>query len=72
MLGYVAAGAVLGIGGAILIAGNLRSLLVGVSPRDPLTVAAAVTVMGAVAVAGALAPLLKAVRTDPAEVLDSA
>jgi hypothetical protein len=68
-LPYVGLGAVAGVAGATLLAGNLRSLLVGVAPRDPLTTAAAVALMGAVATLGVVVPGLRAVRTDPTEAL---
>jgi predicted permease len=68
-LPYVGLGAVAGVAGATLLAGNLRSLLVGVAPRDPWTTAAAVALMGAVATLGVVVPVLRAVRTDPTEAL---
>jgi putative ABC transport system permease protein len=61
----VALGAVLA-----LVAGRLvQSLLVGVSPSDPLTLAIVVITLLAVSVAAALLPARRAARVDPVEAL---
>ena len=63
------AGAAIGLIGA-LIAGRLtRSLLVGVSPTDPRTLAIVTCVMLAVACAAAFLPAKRASGVDPIEVL---
>ncbi len=70
ILGHVGLGTLAGGLVALLIAGALESLLVGISPRDPATVLGAVGLTGVMALSGTVGPLLQAVRTDPARVLD--
>ena len=65
----VAAGIVFGIVGALGLARLLGSLLFGVTPADPLSVAGAAIVLLAVGALAALVPALRASRTDPALVL---
>lgn len=64
-----AAGVVAGLGLAYLAGRSLASLLAGVSPRDPLTIAVAVAVAMAGALVGTLLPALRAARTQPTEAL---
>jgi ABC-type antimicrobial peptide transport system permease subunit len=53
-----------------LAAGNLFSpILYGISPRDPVTFALAVLLMGAVAMAAGWFPARRAMSTDPASAL---
>jgi predicted permease len=62
----IAIGTALGVGGALLVAGVIKSFLFGTAPNDPTTLA---TVAGVLAVAGclaALAPALRAAKIDPA------
>jgi predicted permease len=60
------AGAVLGIVGTLAGSRWLSSLLFGVSPRDPLTIAAATAFLFAIALLAALVPTRRALRVDPA------
>jgi putative ABC transport system permease protein len=58
-------GAAGGALGALLTAGAMRSLLYGVAPSDPVTLAAAVLLVLAVALTASLLPARRAVATDP-------
>jgi len=58
-------GAAGGALGAFLAARAMRSLLYGVAPSDPLTLAAAVVLVVAVALTASLIPARRAVATDP-------
>jgi predicted permease len=49
----------------------MSSLLFGVQPADPVTIAVTVTVCGAVSLCGALLPALRAVQVSPMSVLRS-
>jgi putative ABC transport system permease protein len=60
-----AAGGVLGLLGAVLLARQLDALLVGVSRYDPMTLAAAAIGVACVAIAASLIPALRATRLDP-------
>jgi putative ABC transport system permease protein len=64
-LRIVAAGAALGVAGALALAGLQRSLLYGVAPTDLPTLATAVLVVLATAVVACLAPARRAARLDP-------
>jgi putative ABC transport system permease protein len=64
-----AAGVAGGIALALLGGRLVQSLLVGVSPRDPATLAAVCMAMLIVAAAAALLPAWRAARVDPATVL---
>ena len=59
------------LGGALTLVGGglLGRLLYGVSPRDPLTLAAACAVVAAVGLAAAWIPALRAARVDPVRAL---
>jgi predicted permease len=59
------AGAAIGVAGALLVARAMGGLLVGVSPADPLTFAAATIVLTLVALAGCYVPARRAIRVDP-------
>jgi predicted permease len=59
------AGVLIGVGGTQL----MRSLLYGVSPADPLTLAATLLLLAVVAVAAIYIPARRATRIDPIEVL---
>jgi ABC-type antimicrobial peptide transport system permease subunit len=63
--GLTAAGLVLGISSGALIAPVLGGLLVNVSPRDPLTVAATAAVVLATAVLASAPAAVRAARLDP-------
>jgi putative ABC transport system permease protein len=59
------AGAALGVAGALLATRYLKSLLYGVTPHDPVTLAAGCAVLIAVAMAAAWLPARRAVAVDP-------
>src|SRR5690606_37670746 len=58
-------GTVLGIAGSFAATRLLEGLLYGVAPRDPVTLAGVVLVMGAVGLAACSVPALRAARVDP-------
>jgi putative ABC transport system permease protein len=58
-------GLVLGLAGGMLTSPLLGSLLVNVSPRDPLALAGTVLVVLATAVAASAPPAVRAMRLDP-------
>jgi putative ABC transport system permease protein len=64
-LRMVLIGAGLGLSGAFVVTGILRSLLYEVQPRDPMTFAVVTLLLVAVAVAAALIPARRAARVDP-------
>ena len=68
-LQVVAIGAGLGLVGAVVLSGILRSLLYDVKPRDPMTLAGVVILLFAVAVAAAFIPARRAARVDPVQAL---
>jgi predicted lysophospholipase L1 biosynthesis ABC-type transport system permease subunit len=68
-LRHVALGIALGCGLALLAGRLLQGLLVGVSPRDPATLAAVAALLLLVAFGAALVPARRAARVDPAEAL---
>ena len=65
----VGAGTVLGLGGAFGLSRLVRSLLFGVSPQDPATIAGALAVLLAVTALAVLVPLRRALAVQPAEAL---
>jgi ABC-type antimicrobial peptide transport system permease subunit len=71
LLGAVATGAALGVGGGILFGRVLEGLLFHVSTTEVTTLAAPLIVLAAVAGAAALPPALRAARIDPASTLRS-
>lgn len=62
-------GIALGLGVALAAARLLESLLFGVRPGDPLTIASVVVLLSSVAVAAGLLPARRATRVDPAVAL---
>jgi predicted permease len=64
-LRQVAAGIALGLAGALGLSGALRSVLVDVTPGDPLTFTGATCVLAAVALTACLLPVWGATRLDP-------
>ncbi|MGQ0733303.1 MAG: FtsX-like permease family protein, partial [Acidobacteriota bacterium] len=64
-----AVGLVLGAAGALALSRFLRTLLFGVSPTDPATLAAVAALMSAVALVATTIPAWRAARTDPAGAL---
>jgi putative ABC transport system permease protein len=65
----VAIGVGLGIGGAIALSRVMRGLLFGVTPTDPLTLAAVTTLLVATAATASYLPARRATRVDPVRVL---
>lgn len=63
------AGVVLGLVGAVLVTPLIASFLYGLSPHDPLAIAAAVAVMLLVAALAGYLPARRASRLDPIESL---
>ena len=63
----VAAGTIVGIGGAVVAARGLASVLFGVRPTDPLTILIVGVVVFAVAMLASVGPTLQALRIDPAD-----
>ena len=61
----VAAGAVLGLAGAVAITTVMQSLLFGVNPVDPATYAVAAATLAVIALAACAIPALRATRVDP-------
>jgi predicted permease len=67
----VMAGIVIGVVASFGAMRGLRSLLYGLSPTDPTTLAGAVIILATVAVAAAWLPARRAARVDPAVALRS-
>ncbi len=65
----VAIGVALGAAGAVVAGRLLQQLLYGVTPRDPMTFAAAASLLVAVAMLACYLPARRAVRLDPATAL---
>ena len=65
----VGAGVLVGIGVSLWASRFVVSLLYGLQPRDPLTLAGAVAVLATVGAAAGWLPARRASRIDPAEVL---
>ncbi len=68
-LAPVLVGGVVGLAVALFAARALSILLTGVSPQDPVTLTAAVALLGVTAVAASAWPAWKASRWDPIEAL---
>ena len=66
---WTAAGTALGLAGTAAMAGVLSSLLYGVTPRDPGTLAAVTVLLAAVAMAASYLPARRAMRMDPMRTL---
>jgi len=62
-------GLLIGVAGAVAVSGLLKSLLFGIAPHDPFTLAAAPLFFAAVALAAAIVPARRAARLDPMEAL---
>lgn len=65
----VGSGLALGVVAALLLNRLISGLLYGVSPADPLTLAAVCAILGGVALIATWLPARRATRVDPAEVL---
>lgn len=61
----LALGLALGLAGALLASGVLRTLLVQVTPTDPLTFAAVTLLLLIVGIAACVIPARRATRVDP-------
>ena len=70
-LGLAAAGAGLGVAGALIVSHLMAGLLYGVSPTDLPTFAGVTLVLTAVALAASYIPALRAMRLDPNTALHS-
>jgi predicted permease len=70
-LGLAAAGAGLGVAGALIVSHLMAGLLYGVSPTDLPTFAGVTLVLTAVALAASYIPALRAMRLDPITILHS-
>src|SRR6202041_492388 len=70
-LGLAAAGAGVGLVGALIVSHLMAGLLYGVSPSDLPTFVAVTLVLGAVALAASYLPALRAMRLDPNTTLRS-
>ena len=62
-------GAVIGVGGGLLLARFLKSQLYGIAANDPLTFAAATALLVGVALAACYIPARRAMRVDPMDAL---
>lgn len=65
----IGAGLMLGVGGALLAARLLESLLYEVEPNDPLVLGSIALLLGGSAVLAAYMPARRAARVDPLVVL---
>jgi len=63
------AGLALGIGVTFVVTRTMMKFLYGVSPTDPLTIAAMSAVLIGVSLAAIAVPALRATRVDPAKTL---
>jgi ABC-type antimicrobial peptide transport system permease subunit len=64
-----AAGAIVGLAASAALTGVMSSLLVGVTPRDPLAFAAAAAILLIVAALASYLPARRATRIEPLEAL---
>jgi len=67
-----ALGLTVGLVSAVVLLRFVTSLLFGVTPLDPLTLATAAAVVAALTIAACAAPAIRAIRTDPALMLRQA
>jgi putative ABC transport system permease protein len=68
-LGFAVGGIAIGIGGALLFARALASLLYGVTTFDPVTFAAVPVILTGVALSATLAPAYRAASVNPVKTL---
>ena len=62
-------GLIIGVAGALAVTRYLASVLVGVSPRDPVTLGVVVLVFAVTALVASYLPARRATRVDPAVAL---
>jgi ABC-type antimicrobial peptide transport system permease subunit len=62
-------GLAIGLGGAILVMRSFRTMLYGVSPTDPLTLAAVAGILLATTLLACVLPARRAMRVDPVRAL---
>jgi putative ABC transport system permease protein len=67
-----ALGVALGVAAALALGRGMASLLFGVEPTDPVTLAAVAGVLAATAVGASYLPARRAARVDPATALRQA
>jgi putative ABC transport system permease protein len=67
--GFVVAGILLGLGGALALTRLLTSQLYGVEPHDPATFALVAVLLTGVTMAAVAVPAMRATRADPLQVL---
>jgi putative ABC transport system permease protein len=70
-LGLAAAGAAIGVAGALIVSHLMAGLLYGVSPTDLPTFGGVTLVLTAVALAASYVPALRAMQLDPITILQS-
>lgn len=68
-LGAMLAGMAAGLGLALMVAPAIRSLLYGISPEDPRSLVTAILFVALTAALATLFPVLRAIRTEPAQTL---
>ncbi len=68
-LGLAAIGVLIGVGGAVILARAMRSLLFGVTPLDPVTFAGVTLLLCAVAALASYLPARRAAGVDPVTAL---
>ena len=61
----IAPGLAVGLAGGLALGRLMRSILFQVTPADPATLVATLSVLGAVGIAATLGPALRAARLDP-------
>jgi predicted permease len=66
---YAVGGLAIGLPAALAATGVMRSLLFGIQPRDPATVAGLCAAVAVATIAATLVPAWRALRVDPAAVL---
>lgn len=65
----MAVGVTIGLGLALMVAPAIRSLLYGISPEDPKSLAAAALLVAITTALATLLPVIRAIRTEPAQTL---
>jgi ABC-type antimicrobial peptide transport system permease subunit len=68
-IAYALGGLLLGLPVALATTGVMRSLLFGIEPRDPATIAGLCATVVAATIAATLVPARRALRVNPATVL---